>query len=159
MLLWYIIFAIYMLQIHGNMLFKNFSHFCFHEQIQKFRNCPIQEVSLWVSVLRRDPLMCEIFGWKCDRDGHNQLRSVLSPGALSRRCFKGNHKKSFQGDEIAYLQMRCPSEDFQTSAVFYLFWNVYVHKHVLRLKRLPEVCSGNLDYVCAVLPSWRVCVT
>lgn len=74
-------------------------------------------------------MVCEFFGWKCDKGRTQSVRSVLSPGALSRKCFKGNHKKSFQGDEIAYLQVRHPSEDFQMSAIFYVSWNVFVHKY------------------------------
>lgn len=119
--------VIYMLQIHGNTLFKNFSHFCFHELIQKLHHT--RSVTLSVSFEESPPGVCESFGWKCDKGRTQWVRSVLSPGALSRKCFKGNHKKSFQDDEIACLQVRCPSEDFQKSAIFCLSWNAYVHKH------------------------------
>lgn len=36
--------------------------------------------------------MYEIFGWKRDKGG-TQLEGVLSPGALSRKSFKGNYKE------------------------------------------------------------------
>lgn len=60
--------------------------------LSKFRNGTIQETSLRVSVLRRVPLLYEIFGRKCGK-GWTQLEGVSSPAALSRKCFKGNNEK------------------------------------------------------------------
>lgn len=87
--------VMYMLQIGGNMLFRKPPRFSFDEQIQKLPHT--RSVTPSVS-----------FGWKCDKGQTQAVRSLLSPGALSRKCLKGNHKKSFPGDKIAYLQVRCP---------------------------------------------------
>lgn len=115
--------------------------------MSKFRNCTIQ-----VSVLSRLPVVYEIFGWKCDKEWTRSLESVLSPGALFRKCFKGNHKKSFQGGEIAYLHVRC----LQFSVCLGMFMSINIE--MLGLKRSLEVCSGNLDdCLCSVTITIRLC--